>query len=67
MPQLDRVEVSPAALTNALNDPGTSALYTGETARTHGIWYDDTYERSLYSAASNCTGPPGFEVLEDET
>ena len=47
--------------------PGTAALYTGATPRTTGIWYDDTWDRSLYSADSNCTGPPGFEVVNDES
>jgi hypothetical protein len=47
--------------------PGTAALYTGALPRTHGIWYDDVWDRTLYSAASNCTGPSGFNVLMDET
>jgi hypothetical protein len=47
--------------------PGTVALYTGTTPRVSGVWYDDVWDRSLYSYASNCTGPPGFEVLNDET
>ena len=47
--------------------PGTTALYTGATPRTSGIWYDDTWDRELYSFASNCTGRPGFNVLNDES
>lgn len=47
--------------------PGTAALYTGATARTHGIWYDTTWDRSLFPASSNCTGPSGFNVVGDET
>jgi len=47
--------------------PGTTALYTGATPRTSGVWYDDVWDRSLYTYASNCTGIPGFEVLNDET
>lgn len=45
--------------------PGTAALYTGATPRTTGIWYDDTWDRSLF--AEGCMGPPGFEVHNDET
>lgn len=47
--------------------PGTAALFTGATPRTSGIWYDDTWDRSLFTYASNCTGTPGFEVLNDES
>jgi len=47
--------------------PGTTALYTGATPRTSGVWYDDVWDRSLYTFQSNCTGTPGFEVLNDET
>jgi Type I phosphodiesterase / nucleotide pyrophosphatase len=47
--------------------PGTTALYTGATPRTAGIWYDNTWDRSLYSFGSNCVGPPGFNVLNDES
>jgi len=45
--------------------PGVANFVTGGSPRTHGIWYDDTYDRSFwppYSATSkNCSGPPGAE------
>jgi hypothetical protein len=47
--------------------PGTAALYTGATPRTSGVWYDDVWDRQLFSFQSNCTGTPGFNVLNDET
>lgn len=44
--------------------PGTTALYCGATPRTSGIWYDDTWDRSLFS--EGCQGNPGFEVQNSE-
>ena len=41
--------------------PGTLAQYTGAGPATHGVWYDDTWDRSIYAPGSNCTGPPGAE------
>lgn len=40
--------------------PGTAAIYTGALPRTHGIWYDDVWDRSLFPASANCTGTPGY-------
>lgn len=42
--------------------PGTLAQVTGGTPRTTGVYYDDTFDRSLYPAASGCQGQPGSEV-----
>jgi hypothetical protein len=47
--------------------PGTAALYTGATPRTHGIWYDVAYDRTYYPYSANCTGTPGFTLVGDET
>jgi hypothetical protein len=47
--------------------PGTAALYTGATPRTHGIWYDNAWDRSYFPYSANCTGTPGFNVVVDET
>jgi hypothetical protein len=43
--------------------PGKSALYTGATPRTHGIWYDAAYHRTYYPY----TAKPGFTLVGDET
>jgi hypothetical protein len=42
--------------------PGTIAEVTGGTPRTTGVYYDDTYDRSLFPPASGCKGPRGSEV-----
>ncbi|KAI9203337.1 type I phosphodiesterase/nucleotide pyrophosphatase precursor [Polychytrium aggregatum] len=47
--------------------PGLAAQLTGATVKTHGVWYDDSYDTSLYAPHSNCTGGAGTEVLLDET
>jgi predicted AlkP superfamily pyrophosphatase or phosphodiesterase len=53
------------AWTSAPSDsfPGTIAQYTGASPRTHGVWYDDIWDRSVYPKGSNCTGPPGAEGI----
>src|SRR5579859_952181 len=47
--------------------PGTAALYTGATPRTHGIWYDNTWDRTYFPFSAGCTGAMGFNVLCDES
>lgn len=47
--------------------PGTLAQFTGSSPRTHGVWYDDTWDRLLYPPGSNCSGAPGAEIVYDET
>jgi len=46
--------------------PGTVTMVTGGTPRTTGVWYDDTYDRALSPAGSDCT-TVGADVLFDET
>ena len=39
------------------------AAVPGGTFKTHGILYDDTYDRSLYPPGDkNCSGPSGYQV-----
>jgi hypothetical protein len=47
--------------------PATTALFAGASPRNSGIWWDDVYDRSLYPAGSNCTGPIGPECAWDES
>ena len=53
-----------AAFTPGLSDsfPGLAALVTGGSAKSHGLFYDDSYDATLYAPGSNCTGTPGSEV-----
>ncbi|VTU46336.1 Type I phosphodiesterase / nucleotide pyrophosphatase (plasmid) [Variovorax sp. SRS16] len=46
--------------------PGMLAFATGGTPVTHGVFYDDTYDATLYPPGSNCTGAPGTEVSNFE-
>jgi hypothetical protein len=47
--------------------PGLLALVTGGSSRTHGGWYDVSYARDLYPAASACAGAAGTGVAYDES
>jgi len=47
--------------------PGSTALYTGATPRTSGIWYDNWYDKELFPFEAACNGTPGFNILGDET
>ncbi|KAK1085679.1 hypothetical protein LTR48_004307 [Friedmanniomyces endolithicus] len=47
--------------------PATTALFCGASPRVSGIWWDDVYDRALYPAGSNCTGPIGSEAAWDES
>jgi hypothetical protein len=42
--------------------PGLLAQLTGGTAKTTGVFYDDSYDRKFFPAGSNCTGTPGTEM-----
>jgi hypothetical protein len=42
--------------------PGLLAQLTGGTPKTHGVFYDDSYDRTLFAAGSNCTIGPGTET-----
>ena len=51
--------------------PGLLAFFTGGTPISHGVFYDDTYDHTLYTpAAANggmaCAGPAGTEVSNFE-
>jgi len=47
--------------------PGTVALFTGGTPKSTGVYYDDSYDRTLYSPGDPCTGEPGTEAIFDES
>ena len=47
--------------------PGLLALTTGGTPRSTGVYYDDSYDRTLFPPGSACAGSPGTEVVYDET
>ncbi|HET7886528.1 MAG TPA: alkaline phosphatase family protein [Bradyrhizobium sp.] len=54
--------------------PGMLAQVTGGTPKTTGVYYDDSYDRTLFSpdgkfpaVASGCSGNPGTEVVLDES
>jgi hypothetical protein len=47
--------------------PGLLALVTGGTPRSTGVYYDDSYDRTLYAPGSACAGSPGTEVVYDES
>jgi hypothetical protein len=51
--------------------PGLLALVTGGTPKSTGVYYDDSYDRTLFPPGSNCQGDPGvectqFEILEKD-
>lgn len=52
------------AFTTAPSDsfPGLLALVTGGTPKSTGVFYDDTFDRTLYAPGSNCSGLPGTEA-----
>src|SRR5262249_26388794 len=54
--------------------PGLLAQLTGGTSKTTGVYYDDSYDRTLFSPdgkfpaiAAGCSGNPGTEVVLDES
>lgn len=57
------------ALTSAPSDsfPGLLSMVTGGTAKSTGVFYDNSYDRTYFAPGSNCTGAPGSQVLYDET
>lgn len=46
--------------------PGLLAFMTGGSPLSHGVFYDDSYDRTLYAPGSNCQGTPGTETLYAE-
>ncbi|WOJ91314.1 alkaline phosphatase family protein [Methylocapsa polymorpha] len=59
----------PNALTSAPSDsfPGLLAQVTGGTSKTHGVFYDVSYDRTLFAPGSNCQGAPGIQPAFDES
>ncbi len=47
--------------------PGLLAMVTGGTPKTTGVYYDDSYDRTLYAPGSNCSGNAGIEAVYDES
>jgi Type I phosphodiesterase / nucleotide pyrophosphatase len=56
--------------------PGLLSFVTGGTPKTHGVYYDDSYDRTLYPPPGGalgdggvdlCSGTPGTEVVYDES
>jgi hypothetical protein len=46
--------------------PGLLSQLTGGTPKTMGVFYDDSYSRSLWAPGSNCAGAPGAETTYAE-
>lgn len=47
--------------------PGTMAFATGGTPKTTGVYYDDSYDRTIFAPGQGCTGSPGTEAIFDES
>ncbi|WP_084186780.1 alkaline phosphatase family protein [Andreprevotia chitinilytica] len=59
-----------AAMTPGLSDsfPGLAALVTGGSPKTAGMFYDVSYDRTLFAPSdTTCTGKQGWNVIFDET
>jgi hypothetical protein len=53
---------------NSDSFPGLLALVTGGSPRTHGLFYDYSYDRTIWAADNKtCTGPPGTQMIFDES
>ena len=46
--------------------PGLMSQLTGGTPKTMGVFYDDSYSRTLWAPASKCAGAPGAETTYAE-
>ncbi|HWT35016.1 MAG TPA: alkaline phosphatase family protein [Paraburkholderia sp.] len=58
------------AYTPGLSDsfPGLAALVTGGSPKSAGLFYDVSYDRTLYAPSdTGCTGTQGWNVVFDET
>ena len=73
-PNLALLAKSGTTYTNAhtpgLSDsfPGLAALVTGGSPKSAGLFYDVSYDRTLFAPSdSNCTGKQGWNVVFDET
>ncbi len=47
--------------------PGLLALVTGGTPKSTGVYYDDSYDRTMYPPGSGCLVANGAEILYDES
>jgi hypothetical protein len=47
--------------------PGLLAMLTGGTPKSTGVFYDVSYDRSLYPPGSACQGPQGSPAIFDES
>jgi Type I phosphodiesterase / nucleotide pyrophosphatase len=53
---------------NSDSFPGMLALVTGGSPRSHGIFYDYSYDRSIWAPDNmTCSGPPGTQMIFDES
>lgn len=43
--------------------PGLPAFMIGGSPISHGVFYDDSYDRTLFAPGSRCEGQPGTETL----
>lgn len=39
--------------------PATASLFTGAAPRSHGVFWEQMYDRSLYTGGTGCSGNPG--------
>jgi len=47
--------------------PGLLSEVTGGTPKSTGVFYDDSYSRTMFAPGSNCVGSPGAEMVYDES
>jgi hypothetical protein len=53
---------------NSDSFPGLLALVTGGSPRTHGLFYDYSYDRTIFAPDNKtCSGPPGTQMIFDES
>ena len=56
--------IYPTAYTPAPSDsfPGMIAQVIGGTPKSTGVYYDESYDRTLFAPGSNCAGPAGTDT-----
>ena len=53
---------------NSDSFPGLLALVTGGSPRSHGLFYDYSYDRTIWAPDNTtCSGPPGTQMIFDES
>ena len=53
---------------NSDSFPGLLALVTGGSPRTHGLFYDYSYDRTIWAPDNKtCSGQPGTQMIFDES